>query len=309
MGKRMKRVFGSHAEVAHVWASESQSDGRANNVFFDGNKIYSYGRHYVAAVIHTKVNKLALVNEYRYSSSTGKHRHRIVNALQGRMSYIYVPVPDASSNEDHKINLLYLENNVVSHLESFFNKTKYVYVQSLIETIDLYNQYGTFFNKNFKKFDLDDGTWAVIEEIARIKGARVKELKESREEKEELKRLKLAEEYRTEIELWPNNQNTKSIPYNLFPKDFDLVRVSKDFKEVETCRGAKVPLPHAVRLLQKTVNGKVRKGDKVGYFTVTKVSQKNLTIGCHVINIAQATDVINKAIAIISAFQGGGINL
>lgn len=45
----MRKVLKSTDEVMHYWANKVQSEGRAGNVFFEGDKVYSYGRHFVIA--------------------------------------------------------------------------------------------------------------------------------------------------------------------------------------------------------------------------------------------------------------------
>ena len=35
------------ADVIHMFAQRTQSEGRCINVFFEYNRIYSYGRHYL----------------------------------------------------------------------------------------------------------------------------------------------------------------------------------------------------------------------------------------------------------------------
>ena len=45
----MRRVLKNHDEVCHVWAQQTQSEGRAGNIFFRDKSIYSYGEHFEMA--------------------------------------------------------------------------------------------------------------------------------------------------------------------------------------------------------------------------------------------------------------------
>jgi hypothetical protein len=45
----MKKVFSSHASLAHAWANQTHEIGKASAMFFDGPVIYSYGYHYEIA--------------------------------------------------------------------------------------------------------------------------------------------------------------------------------------------------------------------------------------------------------------------
>lgn len=73
----MKKVFGSHNQLAHVWAQQNAPEGYSSDkrMFFDGPTLYSYGRHYAIAMFSTdkKGNPVVLFNSSGYSPSTGKH--------------------------------------------------------------------------------------------------------------------------------------------------------------------------------------------------------------------------------------------
>lgn len=71
----MKRVFQSAEQTIHIWAQQTQSEGRSANVFFEGATVYSYGYHYPLGLITTnkKGEKAAIINDAGYSSTTSKH--------------------------------------------------------------------------------------------------------------------------------------------------------------------------------------------------------------------------------------------
>ncbi len=51
----MRTALRSIEEVAHIWASQSQSEGRAASMFFRDNRIYSYGEHFeIARIVDDK---------------------------------------------------------------------------------------------------------------------------------------------------------------------------------------------------------------------------------------------------------------
>ena len=84
--KRIKRVFNNHAEVCHVWASRSQSEGRASRVFFEGDTIYSYGRHFKIAEFRKMPNgeTVVLFDNSTYSSSTSQHQSYTRQAIPAK---------------------------------------------------------------------------------------------------------------------------------------------------------------------------------------------------------------------------------
>lgn len=68
----MPTVF-DNAMTAHVWAQGRQPEGRSHNgnFYFEGRALYSYGRHFVAGFLLSPGR--GLVNDTRYSVSTGRH--------------------------------------------------------------------------------------------------------------------------------------------------------------------------------------------------------------------------------------------
>lgn len=69
----MPQVF-SNSMVAHVWAQQSQSEGRSHNgqFYFSGPYLYSYGQHYVAGLFAADGGPV-FINSTGYSVTTGRH--------------------------------------------------------------------------------------------------------------------------------------------------------------------------------------------------------------------------------------------
>ena len=97
----MKTVFSSHNEVAHIWASQSQSEGRAGNIFFENGVIYSYGRHFPVARFAPEYGDIALFTSRGYSSSTGKHKGIIRAAIPDSFQIVYCD--DVSRPASHNL--------------------------------------------------------------------------------------------------------------------------------------------------------------------------------------------------------------
>jgi len=77
----MKTVFNSSSDVIHLFAQRSQDNARCSNVFFDKNKIYSYGYHYLLGefISNNKGDEAIMINNLGYSSTTGKHIDQLIN--------------------------------------------------------------------------------------------------------------------------------------------------------------------------------------------------------------------------------------
>ena len=94
----MKRVFSSHEEVARVWASQTQEEGRGKRVFFRGPVIYSHGTHFPIARI---ISSTAVFTTKTYSPSTNQHVSH-ANRAVSHMHKLHVldPVGSADSQFD-----------------------------------------------------------------------------------------------------------------------------------------------------------------------------------------------------------------
>jgi len=91
----MKTVFQSNSELASVFASQKQSNGRSNSMFFEHGTAYSYGYHYIGAKFVTANNgeKICFVNSRYYSTTTSKHCSELRNAIPDGIKVFRVPLP------------------------------------------------------------------------------------------------------------------------------------------------------------------------------------------------------------------------
>lgn len=309
--KRVKQVF-TNSQVCHVWASQTQSTGRNSNnsIWFEGDTIYSYGRHFPMARVYTKPdgNKFVLTSSKSYSVTTSGHMSDLRSAIS-HIASIAVPYPTSlyeSANEEC------LLDRVASMIVGIFNgrcqysghleKSEWNENKSAIErAIDDVNAYRKMRDGDkAETFALDNETMQLLEVIETqkkekydAKQAEKRIAQKIAADKYEVEREERRKEYATEIELWETRANTKDIPYDIVPRDYDRIRIKANGTDVETMRGAEVPLSHAVRLLNLAQQGRVKVGDRVGHFTVDKITDETLTIGCHTINIEQATRVLS----------------
>lgn len=88
-GARVRAVLKGESEVAHVWASESQSHGRYRSIYFHGATLYSYGSHYIISRIMS--DGIVLLNSDRNSVTTNGHRQSAAYAVSHKRT---LGVPD-----------------------------------------------------------------------------------------------------------------------------------------------------------------------------------------------------------------------
>lgn len=80
----MTRAVFDTAMTAHIWAQGRQEEGRnpARRVFFEGPRLYSYGRHFLTG--YRLPDGCAFLNSDRYSVSTSRHQRDAARAVRGR---------------------------------------------------------------------------------------------------------------------------------------------------------------------------------------------------------------------------------
>lgn len=73
----------NNSMVAHLWANEKQESAHGSNFYFEGESIYSYGRHFeVGRIVRNKRGEKAyLINDIYRSSSTSKHQCCVRDAI------------------------------------------------------------------------------------------------------------------------------------------------------------------------------------------------------------------------------------
>ena len=85
----------SNGEVARRFAN-GHTSGSSQHVFIDGDRIYSYGRHFCIA---RRVNGVVLLTTRTYSNSTAKHVGLVRSALA---EFVECYNPDATNEVNMK---------------------------------------------------------------------------------------------------------------------------------------------------------------------------------------------------------------
>lgn len=278
----MKKVFSSHSELAHVWANQLQSDGRAGNMFFQNESIYSYGSHYEIAKFVTAPNgqKVCFVNANGYSNSTAKHTGHVWNAIPDGIRAYKVPFATGSSysyRRYHHFDVQSLPGIIAA-----------MYVECKNSCHDQIKA-----RTNFYKFNQASGIYDNIVEIcqlfdleiparpenwddARIKSENLRNTHAEREAQRHEKDLQKNLELLAKWLQHEFNGQLYNVPVHL--------RISRDGKLIETTKGAKVNLETALRLLAKLRNGSDVKGEKIDGFTLIENTDDHVKIGCHTIS-------------------------
>lgn len=294
----MKTRFGSNKELAHVWAQQKQTDGRANNMFFDGASIFSYGRHFeIARFVRPDV---VLLNDDTYSPSTNKHQSYTRRAIS------HIKTFSVGSMTDHNENAAAMVATVKREIDEIKRKhfIEWPY-KSIVDTAAVALDYINTFKKEVNaankkavrgldKFIKKELPAAWIEKKLEREKVLVAAANVRRDEKRkrdaaawELQRIEMekrrAEELIREQEdlaKWLNGEDVRSY----FGGPIQL-RIKGD--EIQTTGGANVPLIEARKFWHALQRRENVVGMRLGHYTVDELDGDTLRVGCHNIPVRE----------------------
>lgn len=277
----MKTVFSSHNECAHIWASQSQYEGRASRVFFEGEIIYSYGRHFPVARFAPEYGDIVLFNNRGYSNSTAKHKSVIRAAIPSK--YAIIPCDDPTRSISHNLDIW--ARRVESLREQFAASKRKPTRANL--AVEIYNNCEAAANYAMAtQIDAPGFTCSTIDEDeAREYGAIAQRKRDAnrearRIEQDRIRKLEAAERFA----LWQAGENVYSGGFELYPT---ILRIKGE--QIETSRGAKIPVDDALKIYPLLDRAK-RSGAKIeagmhninlGAYRFNSFDGDTLIVGCH----------------------------
>ena len=274
----MKRVFSSHSEVCHVWAQQTQSEGRAGNIFFRDKSIFSYGEHFEMARF-IDANTVFITTD-KYSVSTAKHLSLVRGAVTHKTVFQVPSFTDHAENVRHYIELA----------REYFDKAKRArmlttYLLGVAKyTVTVLREYLEQFPTPIPESHAE--LWTTLDQGTYLDGAvqaqLLKKEREARQAELESQRLRREAQEREEQE-----RLEKWIAGEMGYGHFSAMRLRVRENEVETTHGAKVPVIEARKLYRALEKGLDIVGQRIGYYTVSRVTEEALIIGCHTIPMSE----------------------
>jgi hypothetical protein len=277
----MKKVFSSHNEVAHIWASQSQSEGRAGNIFFDNAVIYSYGLHFPVARFAPEAGQIVLFTERGYSSSTGKHKSLIRAAIPSNYEMIYCDDPTRSNMHNLDVWARKVERLRADFAAKKLRVSRGNLAVEIFKTCESAISYC---------IAMRIGTPPWVNETNDEMTARdyVYELAKAREVKREAARIErerlAAIDAKDRIALWQAGEN---VPQNGFNYCSTFLRIKND--QIQTSKGANIPVADALKLwpllLRVKTSGKTLEAGlhqiNLGAYRFNSFDGATLIVGCH----------------------------
>jgi hypothetical protein len=273
----MRKVVSSD-QVCHLWAHQTQPEARNANgsLYFSGATIYSYGNHFpIARHVENKKGERAILFTTRdYSVTTSKHKSEVRSAIPRDATVFRVEHPekaplvqDLREMETQAAALVLKSRRVRTSKDSYLVSAQ----DKLTQAVAIAKFFGIKYTP--KDSSALDGMADEIKKAREVEAERKRQVEKERTQKA-----------LDDIKAWKRGE------LSYFGHYLDCHYARIDGSEVETTRGAKVPLAHAKRawpLLKRIIEA----GDtyqhnghsiRLGEYTVNSIdAQGTLIIGCH----------------------------
>jgi hypothetical protein len=269
----MKKVFNNSKDVIHLFAQRTQDEARCSNVFFRGDRIYSYGHHYVLGDFLDE--KTILINDTGYSNTTNKHIFQLTLATRQYKQFFV-----------NQCQLKQVYEQVVKHVDSLGNARKpEKYVSEILSLWDSMNEFIEYRKlKQIKKSTEYKWIKNVVKRIESDKDNYLDDVKKHKKKELEKDKKQYIKDKNQFLQSWYNHEKNYFYTQSKFHKKSDFVRVSEDNKLVETSQGVKIDINEAINLYRLIDMGVDIKGMKIGYYKITSLKD-SLVIGCHDIDL------------------------
>ena len=274
MAKRTRYVYPADM-VAHLWAHKAQKSARnGGNVYFDGDTIYSYGSHFpIARHVETRHGRAVLFTTRDYSVTTSGHKWTVLGACK-HLTVFHVQHP---TDTDRKAQFAEYRERYLALARKYSRarSNKPWILGSLRDLVDEANRFAQFFGLRCRLSLPDDLSGMVAECQA------IEKREKARKQRAEAKR---AREEQERIRQWANGET------DYCPSNGQAIRLRVKDDELQTSRGARVPLDHAIKAFRviKRLRSKGESYERNGYtihlghFALDAIDpQGNVTAGCH----------------------------
>lgn len=273
----MKTIF-SNSDLVHTFAQKTQDEGRTSNnsLFFKGNKIYSYGYHYLLGEFLD--DNTILINSKGYSNTTAKHTSMLMNAVS-HYRRIMLPIHRSEQIDVKYISIL-IQDASIKILKA---RNKENYSSYIISTFEKLEDFLNEFNKPLLK----DEDFKQAKKI--YKAIKKDESKYIEDAKERVKKAELKEQEKFKKDLKKFFNYELDYIYKKTIKE-DFLRISLDKERIETTQGIKVSIQDAKNLYLMIKQGKDIKGVRIDNYTIISLNG-HLKIGCHNINVKNMHEI------------------
>jgi hypothetical protein len=254
-------------------------------MFFEDKKIYSYGYHYLLAMIHTANSgrQIVLVNSQGYSVSTAKHTGHVYRAIS-HFEHVNVPCPNPHTEELHKVNLDHLYKTVTGLLKRIPRARVYgaTYLNQAYEAFDNLKCYLAF-------FDVQDAQLSEQQLNSIVSwtedGLVDDTLREKISQREQQNKERETEHEQEAIAKFKRHEGLYT------PGNSAYLRLSKDRQRIESSKGESAGLDQAGVLYKMIKRGQSVAGFELNGYKVNFFEGGILRIGCHSIPESEIDEI------------------
>lgn len=287
-------------QVAHYWANNVQPEGDAGNLFYAGEKIWSYGAHF--CVGRRLPGGMFAITTRGYSPSTERHISIVRQACPAsRIVYCNDPDESAAVNMGkarEAINAALRESETTRRIQQ---KTRDGHKVRALYLAEQANAYLAALPEDERGHGLEIDT-SNLESI-RAQFVQAEAEQEARRVERERIALHAAE---TNIMIWRNGgpgHDLWNLPamLRLMPKDLNALAVAPVMGQVvQTSRGAEIPVDDARKLwpmIQRVMRGQsdYTPGEALGVYRLTKINRDgSIVVGCHNIAFAEIEGIAKQ---------------
>ncbi len=285
----MKTKYSSNRELIHVWAHDSSPEimKQANSVTCHNNILYSYS----TAIGQIVNNDTVIYNTASYSNTTSKQQSLMYQSTSHYLNRIYLDIKKYDLNHlifsQHSFNEIIFEPNVKQASEfllkaSRSKKYKDFYSSKALSIFDNLERYALLFNLAYELPNVDALTESALKADKEAKALeKIYKAKRIQQQAEALENWRLGLDVRNHFEI-------------------TALRIKDDV--IETSRGAKIPLEHAVKFWS-LINSWHQKGITykkdhhsihLGNYAVNRFENDVLTVGCHEIPFSEIQGIANQ---------------
>ncbi len=267
----MKRTFSNTQDCFHIFAQQSQDEGKAASVSFYNNKAFSYSQ----CIGNIQGDNIFLI-DWNYSNTTAKHNSQLRRATS-QYNQVFIKSPSDPMDE--------------SNIESFENKAK-----SIVESIARAKKPEIYFSQ---LAELRTCVLNYVDSLPKLPKPLVKRLRALLNEnfinptliesvQERIKQNRIKESQRLEKSI----SDFRSFESNYINNsDYSYLRVNGE--NLETSKGVTIGLKKVIPfiiLYKKYVETKEETilnhliNKHLDYYTINSVNDKFVTVGCHKIS-------------------------
>lgn len=285
------------AQVAHVWAQQSKPEKRAGNVFFEGETIYSYGRHFpIARFVSHKGRRAVLFTTQTYSVTTSGHLSYVHGALHGLEYPVFSVYDPAGTPQSEQVRTDYRQRVDTLTVKAGTARTRADSLMSSAQALaNEANKCAEFFGFRWR-LPVPSLT---PELIAKCKAALAKDREANKKRAAERAAREAVQHAKDELQAaqWVAGADV-SFPGYGYTDKATYLRLKGEL--VQTSRGAEVPAAHARRLwpiICRVIKSGVpyqRNGhtEHAGEFTVDSIAADGtLKAGCHTLAYSELAKI------------------